>query len=213
MLVLVLIIIFAICGSICGDEIYFFMDIGQKKCFLERMPKHTVFLGNFSTSIVSEYPTSNSINAIRMQVTVEANGETVMNQQLGSSGRFFFTSTLASDHLVCLQTFRDTGTSWISTGKDRVKTQFEVYTGDPGETTIVSPVEQKLDGLAAKLRSMNFLISEIRKDQYNHRVSFYHYNLRFHNINFFRLEKQNSGINLNQLMKVSIIGWQCKLFV
>jgi hypothetical protein len=193
---------------VSGDAIYFYMDPGQKKCFLEQMPKNTVFMGNFNASIATipgaTAGGNSGLNALRVQVTVESKGEMIMSQQLGANGRFFFTSAIAADHLICLQTVKDSGAGWMSSNQERVKMQFEVFIGDPGETSIVSPVEQKLEGLAAKLKNMNGLLSEIRKEQYNHRSR----EAEFRD----QAEALNSSINYWVLLQlVSMIGlgvWQ-----
>ena len=191
------------------------MDQGQKKCFLEQMPKNTVFLGNYNATLTpapgpaggsKSNPNSNSnnIGALRIQVTVECNGDMVMSQQLGPVGRFFFTSTLAADHLVCIQTVRDSNSNWMSSTPDRIKMQLEVFIGDPGETTIISPVKQKLDGLAGKLATMNALLAELRRDQYNHRTR----EAEFRD----KSDEINSNINYWMMLQIaSLIGsciWQ-----
>lgn len=102
--------------------------------------------------------------SINIQITVEANGEILLNQLASLVGRVFFTSADQSEHLICLSTIQG---SWFGTTK--VKMHFEVFIGDPGETTITSPFEAKVSGISQMVNQLITISSELRREQAVHR--------------------------------------------
>ena len=162
---LLTLVVFLLASLPSCRPIYFYLEPGQKRCFVEQMPKHTVFLGNYTASLYNDLTRSYQVDStLKMQITVEAYKDVIMNQLAASSGRFFFTSTESAEHVVCLNAISN---NWL--GSQRIRTNLEVFIGDPGETSITSPIEAKLTGLAQTVQQLNALVVDIRRDQYTHR--------------------------------------------
>ncbi|KAM0683836.1 emp24p/erv25p- protein [Mitosporidium daphniae] len=178
-----LLLYLAICCGLFVNScrgIHFYLEPNQKRCFIEHLPRHTVFLGVYSTQVYNPYTNKYTDDPLSsVSIIVDSERENLLKQTGSSSDRFFFTSGEHSEHIICLSSNNPTlgsqngwwsqGSSGSSNMQGSIKMTFEVFIGDPGEPSIVSPIEAKVAGLAQTVSQLNTLVSEIRREQYLHR--------------------------------------------
>lgn len=200
-------LILASAFSHCVLCIFFWIDPGQKRCFIEQMPKHTVFLANYTTLVQNSSgrgffsDPSLNIQAVVESSTALGGRETLMNQVGPGNSRTIFTSGDAGEYTIC---FSPVPSRWI--GNERVKMNLEVYIGEPGLTDFTPPVQAKLEGLDQTVSQLNHYVSEIRREQYSHRQR----ESEFKN----RSEDVNSHVVYWMLLQIAVLFatgfWQMK---
>jgi hypothetical protein len=81
-------------------QIYFILEEGQVRCFLEEVPKDTLVIGRYRTE---EEGTGMARSGIKVTVT-DPEGNIAMQRDMNPSGRFAFTSAQEGEFKLCFQT-------------------------------------------------------------------------------------------------------------
>ncbi|GAA99439.1 uncharacterized protein L969DRAFT_93900 [Mixia osmundae IAM 14324] len=145
------------------QALYFYLQAGEQKCFLEDLPNHTIVVGNYKAEEWSDERQAFHMNeALGIQVTVEdlETKEMVVNTRGIPHGKFTFTSHDAGDHQICLRT--NASVSWL-VSNPRVRLSLDIAIGQ----SKVDEQDEKdhVHDLAAKVRDLNKRLEDIRNEQ------------------------------------------------
>ncbi|ORX53014.1 ERP1 protein precursor [Piromyces finnis] len=161
-------IVFLFLGFLCNSvkSMYFFLEGGEQKCFMEELSKGTVIDGNYKTQefdtkaqIYRENPNSSLLITID---EIFDKGHRVLNQRSGSSGRFTFTAADTGDHLICVMA---TTRTWFS--KESTKLFFDMKFSDNvfDNTQKEDAEKEKLSSINLKIRDLNSKVASIKREQ------------------------------------------------
>ncbi|KAF8325928.1 emp24/gp25L/p24 family/GOLD-domain-containing protein [Amanita rubescens] len=143
------------------NALHFYLDAGQRRCFIEELPANTVAEGNYRGLEWSQGERIYKVNpelGIVVEVEEAATNHPVVKTTGPYEGKFTFTSHEAGDHSICLST---NYTSWFSHTHIRLHLDIVVGSTKPDVEQDRSHVSE----LAAKVRDLNQKLEEIRREQ------------------------------------------------
>ncbi|PFH46882.1 hypothetical protein AMATHDRAFT_7310 [Amanita thiersii Skay4041] len=144
-----------------ANALHFYLDAGQRRCFIEELPTDTVVEGHYRGLEWSEGQrkyVENPELGIVVEVEEAATSHLVVKTTGPYDGRFTFTSHEAGDHSICLST---NYTSWFSHTHIRLYLDIVVGTTKPDVEQDRSHVSE----LASKVRDLNQKLEDIRREQ------------------------------------------------
>ncbi|KAM0754607.1 hypothetical protein T439DRAFT_296954 [Meredithblackwellia eburnea MCA 4105] len=145
-----------------SSALYFYLEAGANKCFLEELPKDTIVVGHYKAEEWQESTKSYIINdQLGIQIVVQEveSGDKVVNTRGLPKGKFTFTSHEAGDHTICLRSNYTGG--WFSTPQVRMHLDIAV-----GEAKVDEEGEREhVKDLSAKVRELNNRLADIRREQ------------------------------------------------
>lgn len=108
------------------DALFFHINEGEQKCFLEEVPDDTMIVGIYKVEMFD--PRENRFiptdSGFGMQVEIkDPEGNTVLSRTYSAEGRFSYTAHLAGEHTICLHS---NSTAWFGKAKLRVNLDFQV---------------------------------------------------------------------------------------
>ncbi|TPX34575.1 hypothetical protein SmJEL517_g02871 [Synchytrium microbalum] len=145
------------------SSLYFYLEGGESKCFIEELPMQTVVLGHFKAEEWNDQHQrymENPASGIQIFVEELPSRHEVMNQKAASSGKFAFTAAEAGDHSICFSS--NTSSGWFSTS--RIKLHLDLTIGDEDDAKTTKPKEVISD-LARRVRELNHRIAAVRREQ------------------------------------------------
>jgi len=138
--------------------LYFLLEDGQTRCFLEEVPKDTLVVGKYKTEEVG----SRTISKVGIKLTAtEPGGALALQRDLGPEGRFAFTSQLGGEYKICFQT---NGSSWFG-AKQKLNVHLEMETGVAATDYEEIAKTEHLTTLEISVRRLNDRIKDIRAEQ------------------------------------------------
>eukprot|EP01100_Stratorugosa_tubuloviscum_P015769 TRINITY_DN936_c0_g1_i1.p1 TRINITY_DN936_c0_g1~~TRINITY_DN936_c0_g1_i1.p1 ORF type:complete len:236 (-),score=111.94 TRINITY_DN936_c0_g1_i1:242-901(-) len=144
--------------------LHFIIEEGEKKCFLEELPRDTLLLVKWKITFISTNPRSATPNDAQKLIKIVAIGpekELLLQKSVSLDGRVAFTTKEGGEHEICLSGDRS---NWFGAGT-QMKVEIDIETGsnavDYGE---VAQVEH-LNGIQIELRKLNDKAREILKAQ------------------------------------------------
>jgi hypothetical protein len=143
------------------NALHFYLDAGQKRCFIEELPADTVVEGHYRAIEWSQAERTYQENrelGIAVEVEEAATSHVVVKTTGPFEGKFTFTSHEAGDHSICLSTNH---TSWFSHTHIRLYLDIVVGSTKPDLEQDRSHVSE----LASKVRDLNQKLEEIRREQ------------------------------------------------
>jgi len=142
--------------------LYFYLQAGETRCFLEELPQDTIVVGHYKAEEYTVQDNKWIINdRLGIQITVDETEteERVVNTRGAPEGKFVFTSHSAGDHSICLRSNYTGG--WFSTPRVRMHLDIAV-----GEAKVDEESERThVNDLASKVRELNKKLEDIRKEQ------------------------------------------------
>jgi len=160
--------------------IYYLMEQGQLKCFIEEVPKDTLVLvrfkgqetkdGEVQPGVQFQGTPMNNDNQQQvpsgqtgLKVTVtDPEGVQSLQRVLGLEGRFAFTSQLGGEHKICLTL--NTPAGWFSE-KMKLKLHLDIETGESATDYEDLAKSEHLSALEVEVRRLNDRIKDIRSEQ------------------------------------------------
>jgi len=147
------------------------VDEGGRKCFLEEVPKDTLVLVKFKGTRVAtgeggvpEQPQEGGEKQLGGGWIVNVEGpfsEFIARREMGSEGRYAFTSQSSGEHKICLQT---NGGGWFGTAR-QYELQVDIETG-VGATDYSEVARlESLSAMEVELRQLNDAVQEIIGEQ------------------------------------------------
>jgi hypothetical protein len=126
----------------CVHAIYFNLEDGQNRCFLEEVPKDTLILGRFKADIsalpaggpavpgfqfagrpfggIAQQMQQQAPPGVGIKVTVtDPSGNLALQRELPSEGRFALTSQMGGEFKICVQT--NTSARWFGSKQKLVQ--------------------------------------------------------------------------------------------
>jgi hypothetical protein len=98
--------------------VYFLLEEGKTRCFLEEAPKSTLIVGKYtieeSNANVPQKP------GVKVEVK-DPQGNQILQQNLQPKGKFAFTTSQGGEHTICFQT---NTTRWFGTRQVMVCSSF-----------------------------------------------------------------------------------------
>ncbi|KAI5480461.1 ER to Golgi transport-related protein [Pseudohyphozyma bogoriensis] len=145
-----------------SSALYFYLEAGENKCFLEELPKDTIVVGHYKAEEWAESSKSYVVNdQLGIQIVVQEveSGDKVVNTRGLPQGKFTFTSHEAGDHQICLRSNYTGG--WFSTPQVRMHLDIAV-----GEAKVDEEGEREhVKDLAGKVKELNNRLADIRREQ------------------------------------------------
>ncbi|KAL7004152.1 emp24p/erv25p- protein [Cystobasidiomycetes sp. EMM_F5] len=143
-----------------AHALYFYLQAGETRCFLEELPKDTIVVGHYKAEEWTVDDARWIINdRLGIQITETESEERIVNTRGAAVGKFVFTSHAAGDHSICLRSNYTGG--WFST--PRVRMHFDIAVG---EARVDEESEKShVTDLAGKVRDLNKKLADIRKEQ------------------------------------------------
>jgi len=142
--------------------LYFYLQAGETRCFLEELPQDTIVVGHYKAEEWTVEDNKWIINdRLGIQITVDETEteERIVNTRGLAEGKFVFTSHTSGDHSICLRSNYTGG--WFSTPRVRMHLDIAV-----GEAKVDEESEKShVNDLASKVRELNKKLENIRKEQ------------------------------------------------
>ncbi|KDN52291.1 hypothetical protein K437DRAFT_254491 [Tilletiaria anomala UBC 951] len=147
-----------------AQAVYFYMESGGKKCFIEELPNDTVVVGHY---MAEEWDQQESKFVMHEDLGIkiaikEMTTEHVLTSSRGpSEGKFAFTSHESGDHQICLTTDY---TESHRRSQGQVRMHLDIIIGDakPDNT---GRNKQHVESLAERVRDLNAKVHDIKKEQ------------------------------------------------
>jgi len=156
-----------LCLQQCS-AIYFVLEEGEMRCFLEEVPKDTLVLGKYRAEdatqptpvqFMNQQPNPSQVG-VTLTVT-DADGVVVLTRDMQPQGRFAFTSQSAGEHKIC---FNTNTTKWFGT-RQKVKFHLDMETGEQAIDYDELAKQEHLGALEIKIRRLTDRIRDIRSEQ------------------------------------------------
>lgn len=106
-----------------ASGLFFYLKEGQKKCFLEDLPRDTMVIVNIEAEDLADGEVvpgqtdlsrrKNSDVPVGIKGTIQLGNTVIVENTIGKSGRFAFTAQDPGEHSICLQT---NSTRWFGAG-------------------------------------------------------------------------------------------------
>ncbi|CAD6891443.1 unnamed protein product [Tilletia controversa] len=142
--------------------LYFYIEGGDEKCFIEELPNDTVVVGHYFAeewdSVKKEFKISDDFK-VKILVTEKRNDHVVTSTLGHPEGKFAFTSHEAGDHKICLST-----TYPADHGTPTVRMHLDIIIGDAKPDSSASDRDHVND-LASRVRELNARLRDIRREQ------------------------------------------------
>jgi len=160
---LISIVVFVLLGFCHG--IYFVLEEGQNRCFLEEVPKDTLVLGKYRTeewtAVGVPSPTATKQkSAIKVTVT-DPEGNLFLQRDMNSEGRFAFTSQIGGEHKICFQT----NTSRWFGAKQKLKFHLDMEKGESATDYEEIAKQEHLSAIEVSVRKLIDRVRDIRSEQ------------------------------------------------
>jgi len=147
--------------------IYFVLEEGQNRCFLEEVPKDTLVLGKYRTEewVAQQAgtvptPITKQRAAIKVIVT-DPEGNLFLQREMNPEGRFAFTSQLGGEHKICFQT---NTSRWFGT-KQKIKFHLDVEKGESATDYEEIAKQEHLSAIEVSARKLIDRVRDIRSEQ------------------------------------------------
>ncbi|KAE8216166.1 hypothetical protein CF327_g644 [Tilletia walkeri] len=142
--------------------LYFYLEGGDEKCFIEELPNDTVVVGHYFAeewdANTKEFKISDDFK-VKILVTEKRNDHIVTSTLGHPEGKFAFTSHEAGDHKICLTT-----TYPADHSAPTVRMHLDIIIGDAKPDTASSDRDHVKD-LAGRVRELNARLRDIRREQ------------------------------------------------
>jgi len=150
--------------------LYFHMGETEKKCFVEEIPQETMVTAKYRIQLYDEIdnefmPASPGIG-VQVEV-LDPNKKYILSKFYASEGRFFFTSHMPGEHLICLHT---NSTKWRLFAGGKLRVHLEILTGEHANDYAAIAAKDKLTDLQLRVRQLIDQVSYITKEQAYQRV-------------------------------------------
>ncbi|KAH7917485.1 hypothetical protein BV22DRAFT_1100971 [Leucogyrophana mollusca] len=143
------------------NALHFYLDVNEKRCFIEELPTDTVVEGHYRalewTAKTEAYVEEPELG-ILVEVEEMESGHSVVKTKGPFDGRFTFTSHEAGDHSICLST--NYTTWWSST---HIKMYLDIVVGSTKHD--LDADRSHISELAGKIRDLNQKLEDIRREQ------------------------------------------------
>jgi len=145
-----------------AQGLFYELDGGSEKCFLEEVPKDTLVLGKFKLEDMNSPVDGGQPMLLGFSVKVlDPEKGVVIDRSMGSEGRFAFTSHIGGEHTICTST---NSSRWFGPAiKARVHLDLETGVGAVDYDEIAK--QEHLSALEVSVRRLNDRVSSIRKEQ------------------------------------------------
>jgi len=147
------------------NGIYFMLEEGEQKCFLEEVPKDTLVAGRYRTEdeVQSQQVfAEGDDNKFTTKLTVrDPESNVVLQRDLTTQGRFAFTSQIGGEHILCFSTG---GGRWFGT-KQKTKLHLNMETGQRAIDYEELAKQEHLTSLELQVKKLNDRIKDIRDEQ------------------------------------------------
>ncbi|KAM9982748.1 hypothetical protein ACTFIZ_007276 [Dictyostelium cf. discoideum] len=144
-----------------GSAVYFELNGGQTKCFIEENPKDTTVLGKY---ILEDITPQQGGYGNQLSLTVKVTDpekREVLSKTMPSNGRFAFSTQVGGEHKICFST---NTSKWFGPSvKTRLHLEIEGGAG-ANDYEEIAKVEH-LTGIEISLRRLNDRVNQIRKEQ------------------------------------------------
>ncbi|POW10666.1 hypothetical protein PSTT_05905, partial [Puccinia striiformis] len=140
------------------NSLYFYLDAGAERCFIEDLPLDTIVNGKYKGE---EYDNDKHIYHINPQLGVQITvtevetQEKVVNTRGIPEGKFTFTSHGAGEHSICLRTNYTGGLVFDAASEDA--SRYNVLDADYEK--------EHVKDLAGRVKELNNRLQDIRREQ------------------------------------------------
>ncbi|EFA79707.1 emp24/gp25L/p24 family protein [Heterostelium album PN500] len=142
------------------SALYFELNGGTTKCFIEENPKDTLLVGNYVLEDLNPQAGISTPLALSVIVTDPENHE-VLSKQMGASGRFAFQTLIGGEYKICIST---NSSKWFGpTIKTRLHLDIQVG-ANANDYEEIAKVEQ-LNNLEISVKRLNDRVTQVRKEQ------------------------------------------------
>ncbi|ORY03001.1 hypothetical protein K493DRAFT_328510 [Basidiobolus meristosporus CBS 931.73] len=143
------------------QALYFYLQGTEQKCFIEELPKDTVVNGQYKSeewNDSAQQYMENPANGIQITVEELPEQHRIINQKGAHLGRFTFTTAESGQHAIC---FSSNSTGWFTSTVTRLHLDMTLGDTEPDSYE----ADEKLDGIARKIRELNGRVEEIHREQ------------------------------------------------
>jgi len=149
-------------------SMYFFLEEGSSRCFIEEVPKDTLVVGKYRTEdatpggapqVAVGQPPHDRMG-VKVSVT-DHEGTLILQRDMKPEGRFAFTSQTGGEHSVCFQT---NSTRWFA-AKRKLKFHLEMETGESAVDYEELAKQEHFSALEVSIRRLSDRLRDIRAEQ------------------------------------------------
>jgi len=143
-----------LCVSQPTLAVYFNVVEGQKRCFIEEVGEDVLVVGSYTNLDMTRME---SQAAIRLTVQ-DPKSAVILQSDLSGSGRFAFSSQVAGEHNLCLQT--NTSQSYPA-----YRFQLQLSIGESATDYSEVAKQEHLSAIEVEVRKLNDKLKQIRAEQ------------------------------------------------
>ncbi|PLN75477.1 emp24/gp25L/p24 family/GOLD-domain-containing protein [Aspergillus taichungensis] len=155
-----------LCLSVPTNALYFYMDGGHSKCFLEELPKDTLVAGKYSTEVINTKTNTYGVDAgLKVLITVDEvfdNDHRVVSKRDNHAGRFTFSAADAGLHKICL-TPETNVAAWMAGAPGALRVTLDMAIGETSK--IETEDKGKIQDIVQKVKDLNGRLQDIRREQ------------------------------------------------
>eukprot|EP01132_Coremiostelium_polycephalum_P002721 gene2721-3378_t len=154
-------LVYCIEASTYTPKLYFELNGGQKKCFIEEHPRDTMLVGRYFLEDMNP-PAVGLPSQLTLTVKVfDPEKKEFLTQTMGREGRFSFTTLIGGEYQVCVST---NSSRWFGPSvKSRLYLEIDSGAGANDYEEIAKT--EHLTNIEITLRRLNDRVNQIRKEQ------------------------------------------------
>ncbi|KAL1916040.1 uncharacterized protein VTP21DRAFT_6044 [Calcarisporiella thermophila] len=164
---------FLVVFALGANGLYFYLEEGEEKCFMEDLPKDTLVVGVYKAEVWSQTQQKFIEDAslgIDIKIEEQDDDHHLSFIKGAHAGRFTFTTTDSVEHYVCLST---NTSSWWNT--ERVRLHLDLTLADPIHKDDQDSHNDNLGALYEALQELNARVLEAHREQSYLRVRETHF--------------------------------------
>ncbi|XP_054721067.1 transmembrane emp24 domain-containing protein 4-like [Uloborus diversus] len=143
------------------DALYFYLNEGGEKCFIQELPRDTLLVGSYRClPLTTNQSRSSTVEGLGMMVEIKDPAQkTVLSREYRSEGHFTYKSHDPGEHLLCLHA---KGQKFV--GK-KLKIDFDLQTGEHAINYTVLQKKEKLNEIETKFKQLVEKAAAVTKEQ------------------------------------------------
>eukprot|EP00051_Salpingoeca_urceolata_P005442 m.73317 g.73317 ORF g.73317 m.73317 type:complete len:307 (+) comp14335_c0_seq2:742-1662(+) len=145
-----------------ASALYFHIDEGETKCFIEEVPEETMVVGQYKTQkemANGKFSPPSSGTGMHVEVH-DPNDELIMSKDYQAEGRFAFTTHESGEHTICINS---NSTRWFS--KDTLRIHLDLRIGEHANDYEMISKKEQLSVVETRLYQLISQVKQISSEQ------------------------------------------------
>jgi hypothetical protein len=147
-------------SQVSTNNLYFLLDEGKEKCFLEEIPKDTLVMASYKIEPATQQAIASATTLTVKVKVLDNEAKLVLEREMGAENRVAFTSQTSGEHKLC---FSSPSSRWF--GKLSLRFFLDIQVGEGATNYEEIARQEHLSVLEITIRRLNDRVKDIRAEQ------------------------------------------------